>query len=361
LKTGQPPSKPTKLLKSVSEDTERGDSATDLERPLLASTLQDINLQLSSPLFARLPKEIRDMIFRFTIIESIHTTSSEGLLHPRKGSKVYHQNTNHIPKRPGSVGITKVCLSLLLSCRRIYLETHHLPIQLKEHIFYRPCFIGPPSLLSSLSVEKYLQRFGPQQLQFLSDIHVVAHQLFLEDGSFMAMCRLKDMQGIQKLKITMRYCDWWDWERNLKMEMNPWGKSIELGRMVGTRKVDLAQWKEHVWGCAFQELASLREVEIELETSEDRRQELETIVCQAQRWEFPMTGGRVLTTQGLLVRRSCWEGPICAWSRLCPGCSGTSEDRDKCLDRRVRTSASLGLILHIAVLRWRVKYLIEHI
>lgn len=358
---GQPPSKPTQLLKSVSEETERGDSATDLERPILASTLQNINLQLSSPLYARLPKEIRDMIFRFAIIEFIGTTSSEGLLGHRTSSRIYHQNTNQTPTRPGHVGITKVCLSLLLTCRRIYMETHHLPIQLKEHIFYRPCFIGPPSLLSSLSVEKYLRRFRPQQLQFLTDIHIVAHQLFLEDGSFMAMCKLKDMQGIRKLRITMRYCDWWDWERNLRMEMNPWGKSIELRRIAGMRKVDWAPWKEHIWGCAFQELASLREVEMELETSEDRRQELETIIGQAQRWEFPMTGGRVLTTQGLQVRRYWWEGPIYAWSRLCPGCLGTSEDQDKCLDRRLRTSAGLGPILHIAVLKWRVKHLTEHI
>ena len=351
---GQPPSKPTQMLTSVSEKAERGDSATVPERPLLASTIQDVQLQFSSPLYARLPKETRDMIFRFAIIESISTASSEYLPRPRKGAKFYCHNTNQAPTRPGHVGITKVCLGLLLTCRRVYLETHHLPIQLKEHIFYRPCFVGPLSLLSSLSVEKYLQRFRPQQLQFLTDIHIVAHQLFLEDGSFMAICRLKDMQGIRKLKITMRYCDWWDWERNSKMEMNPWGKRIQRGRIVGASKGDLAPWKEHVWGCAFQELASLKEVEMQLETSEDRRQELEAIVSQAMRWEFPMSGGRVLTTQGLKVRRSRWEGPICAWSRLCPGCSGSSEDWDKCLDRRVRTSAGLGPILHIAVLSWRV-------
>lgn len=116
------------------------------------------------------------------------------------------------------------------------------------------------------------------------------------------------------------------------MEMSPLGKCLERVRPDGTRELYFASLQEQAWGYAFQHMTRLKEVEISPEILEDRRQELEEIVCQAQNWDFPMGGDRVLTTRGLSVRRRWWEGPDCVSSSLCSGCWGIAKNCDNCMN-----------------------------
>lgn len=148
------------------------DQVVSDDRPLLASVLEDFDPQSRSRLYCRLPKETRDAIFRFAMTEFINAPSSKRLSYHATGSTAFRPNTGYA--RPGYTEVTRVCFDLLLTCRRVYLETYHLPIQVKEHVFIDPV---PPGLRSPISIEKYIQRFKPQQLEFLTEIHIFAHQM----------------------------------------------------------------------------------------------------------------------------------------------------------------------------------------
>lgn len=345
---GQSTSKFTQIVEPL---VNVSDQISSYDRPLFTSVLEDIDAQLHSPLYGRLPREIRDAIFKFTIAESIDPALSRYLPAPK--FLAFYINRSH--PRHRYVRRTKVrfTLALLFTCRRTYLETYHLPIEIKEHVFYRPRLIAPPDLRSSTSVEAYFQRFDKQQLQFLTRIHIFAHQLFLEDGSFTAICKLDVMQGIQKLKITMRYCDWWEWEKSSKMEMNPWGKSLHFPS-DGTRKAYLTSLKEQAWGFSLQHMASLQELEMELESLGDWKRELDAIVRRAKSWDFPMSGDRVLSSRGLLDRRGWRESPDCARTTLCSECPGKEENCNGCIGGPLRGDMGLGPVLYNVVLRWRI-------
>jgi hypothetical protein len=52
----------------------------------------------------------------------------------------------------------------------------------------------------------------------------------------------------------------------------------------------------------FQELKSLKELDIELETSEDKVADLMAIVEKAKTWKCPLKNGMVLSTEGLQTK-----------------------------------------------------------
>jgi hypothetical protein len=318
--------------------------------PLLASVLEEINLQSRSSLYTVLPGEVREMIFRLSMIDTLVSESSKKSSH-KTASTVSHLNTRYPQSRHKSPS-SNSSLALLLTCRRTYLETYHLPIQVKEHLFYLPSLIGPPGT-RNLSIEKYLQRFKPQQLRFLTDVHIFIHQLFLEDGSFTAICKRGLLQGIRKLKITIRYRDWWEWETSLKIEMSPWGRCLEYRRPDGTRQVHSVSLKEHAWGYAFQHLKGLEELELQLESLGDKFDELEGVVCEAREWAFPISGDRLLTNRGSLAR-VIWECLDCTWSSICGRCVGKGDNCKGCVRRQIHRDVCLGPIINTAVLRWRI-------
>ena len=84
-----------------------------------------VNPQLSSPFYnGRIPAEIRDQIFLYALSE--YTKDDPG--------SQYSVSTNYT--RPGYTGMRKVCIALLLTCRKVYLETYFLPPKMKEHVFW---------------------------------------------------------------------------------------------------------------------------------------------------------------------------------------------------------------------------------
>ena len=120
---------------------------------------------------------------------------------------------------------------------------------------------------------------------------------------------------------------------------------------------------EVAWGSAFKHLPSLKELEIELETSDDKKPELETIVKWAKTWKFPLSGGRALSTEGQEVSYSSWQSPYCFWSGQCPYCGTHSRrhcnsegtpNEEKCAERARLRFAGLGPLCHVYSLRWKV-------
>ena len=79
---------------------------------------------------------------------------------------------------------------------------------------------------------------------------------------------------------------------------------------------------ERAWGSAFKHLKSIKEVEIEFETSDDKKDELLAILKWARTWKFPLDGGMLLSAEGTDVTVMSWQTPLCYWSDICPYCRG---------------------------------------
>lgn len=149
---------------------------------------EDVNPQLSSPLFnGRIPSEIRNHIFEYVLTE--------------EDGNPFSVNTHYT--RPGYTARKALLTNLLLTCRRVYLEAHHLPLINKEHVFWH---YREPEGTGYENEEEYFSRFSPAQLALVRRVHLFAQQFWLEN-SLQHVCKLGVMQGIEHLKITLRRGD----------------------------------------------------------------------------------------------------------------------------------------------------------
>lgn len=172
------------------------------------------------------------------------------------------------------------------------------------------------------------------------------------------------MQGIEKLKITIRRGDWWWNERNARLGINPQrgnGDEAQMHRDWNAEKRgQVIAWREDGWGCAFGNLKELKELEMEFETSEDKAVELGKIVEKAKTWRFPLKDGKALSTEGLEAKTWKWRGPLCLWSDRCPycfgglDCQGNRTQGTPCIEKRRLRGLGLGPECTVVSLRWRV-------
>ena len=111
----------TRGLKSASN---RHDNSPEHEtlrvasKPAAASILDhgQVDPQLESPIFARLPLELREMIWDYAL---------------RKYQDTSEPFSRDVPFcRPGREGPVRIAVDLLSTCRAVYLETYTLPIRL---------------------------------------------------------------------------------------------------------------------------------------------------------------------------------------------------------------------------------------
>lgn len=349
-------------LLPLSTETDSGPSLQNL--PIHELQLQ-VDPQKASPLYnGKVPPEIRDHIFLYCLQEEPKTDEAS----------VWALDTLYT--RPGYSGTRKVDISLLLTCRRIYLETYHLPARTKEHVFFHSSPTTPPHQSNHTNPFGYriehdhFTNLQPWQLALVKEIHLFTQMFWLEQ-TFPVMCRQDFMRGIEKVKITIRRGDWWWNESNHPLIINPYRQTVQHYFCLGEMQQDIAvqerggtvPWLNSAWGFAFKQLPSLKEVEMEFETSDDKKQELERIVKWAKTWKFPLNYGKVLSTEGLEVTSSSWQSPFCFWSDQCPYCgthhrnhcnSEGTPNEEKCAERAALRLSGLGPKCHIHSLRWRV-------
>ena len=82
----------------------------------------ECNAQTASPLFSLVPGEIRTVIFRLALAEY------EDPAHQYDFDSFYY--------RPGYRARKRIATPLLRTCRRVWLETWHLPSSLAEHAWW---------------------------------------------------------------------------------------------------------------------------------------------------------------------------------------------------------------------------------
>lgn len=302
---------------------------------------EEVNLQISSPLFnGRVPAEVRDRIFEFVLTEDEDTQ--------------YEQDTHYT--RPGYGSHKSLQTNLLLTCRRVYLESHHLPLINREHVFWHH---REPEGIGYENEAEYFARFRPDQLALVRKVHLFTQQFWLE-ASLQHVCKLPVMQTIEKMTITLRRGDWWFWERSNTLGINPQRGTADADLMRADWKLEAQgqaiPWDENAWGCSFKHLRALQGLEFEFETTVFEEKQLQDIVEHAKTWRFPMGEGRVLSAAGQKVHRSTWRGPWCVWSKTCEKChwydgGGSCQ---VCNERRESLRYGIGPMLVVLSLRWKL-------
>jgi hypothetical protein len=331
------------LPESEDEDHYLEQDEEPVREPLVERlTGEDCNLQISSPLFnGRIPPEVRNRIFEYVL------TEDEDIQ--------YKQDTHYT--RPGYGSHKSLLTNLLLTCRRVYLEAHHLPLINREHVFWHH---REPEGTGYENESAYFSRFRPDQLAMVRKVHLFTQQFWLE-GSLQDVCRLPVIQTIEKMTITLRRGDWWFWEDANTLGINPQrgDANAHLMRADWGREAagHVIPWHENAWGCSFQYLENLQELEMEFETTVYEEKQLQEIVEHAKMWRFPMGEAKVLSAGRQKVHRSTWKGPRCVWSNRCEGCR-QSGDRNPncqvCQERKESKERGLGPMLVVLSLRWKL-------
>jgi len=257
-----------------------------------ASSLVTVDPQSASPLFNCIPAEIRNHIFELALTAFDDKT------------KPYRQNAYYC--RPGHRYAQKIDTNLLLTCRRILSETQDLPASINEYTLWY--WRGPPDVRENeISLEN--SRSALMGRRGLEKIHVFAQQFWLESYNrgpirgFNAFTSVWKYTFATHLKITIRHSDWWWWEYGAQLALDP----KRAGRPAADDySMPSSSFAEGSWGSEFQNLIGLQSFELELETFEEKKDELDSIVSRASDWQFPLDGGHVLVLDHPKTRRMGW-------------------------------------------------------
>ncbi|KAJ6470635.1 hypothetical protein C8R47DRAFT_1148794, partial [Mycena vitilis] len=254
-------------------------SSSESDEPLATKiSASHVNPQLQSPLFATLYPEIRNLLFTIALTEYDDPTRPYGR------HECYYG--------PGFEFAGRIDTNLLLSCRVVYLETSTLPVALNEHVFWMESRRGPPGRpFSNLDHNTYFGRMTPQQRAAVQRVRFFS-QLFWLEGRIAQTW--PSALTVRKLAITNRHTDWWRWEDDEPLRMKP---------------------PQLAWDSWVRSMPQLDELELELETIESKKEQLEERVQVALGWKFPLEDGDTLVHDGNAPAKSMWVGS----SRMAPG------------------------------------------
>ena len=254
--------------------------------------------QTESPLFGRIPAEIRTQIFRQAL--TAHYDKSR----PFPPTACFY--------RPGHRYALKTDTNLLLTCRRVYNETAALPVAINEYCFWY--WRAPPS-----TDPQYNKIYNAHPLtarrQQMKTFHLFTQQFWLEDtnmyaGSnqgFASWVRLRDVPELRPntLIITIRHSDWWWWESGQRLKLDP-KKTGQADLYNLKRPTD--GFDKRSWGAQFSMLSDLQEFRLELETVESKKNELDVIVERARGWKFLTKDDVQLVLDPSKTKRTGWKG-----------------------------------------------------
>lgn len=130
-----------------------------------------ITSQTLSPLYQKIPAEIRELIWQFALLRY------EDLQLPFDPSKQYC--------RPGQIARLRIAVELLLTCRAIYVETFLLPFILNPiTVFDNEEDDQPPGQLlkgTPATLGRSLKLY-PWQFASINEVDITASQMNLEGG-----------------------------------------------------------------------------------------------------------------------------------------------------------------------------------
>ncbi|EWZ33442.1 hypothetical protein FOCG_16941 [Fusarium oxysporum f. sp. radicis-lycopersici 26381] len=159
--------------------------------------------QDESPLFTKLPGEVRDSIFSYVLTDHPDPTPT----------KKFRENTCYT--RPSYLAAQSTDTRLLRTCRAIYRETWFKPFLLREHTEWAtgedrapPPHKAPPRL--GLMLAKISKSLGTDNVE-IERLRVFAQMYRLEDNGLQDILRTPHLAP-RTMTLTIRHTDWWYWE-----------------------------------------------------------------------------------------------------------------------------------------------------
>ncbi|KAI0107526.1 hypothetical protein GGR51DRAFT_515879 [Nemania sp. FL0031] len=379
---------------------------------------QEVNPQLASPLFnGRIPAEIRNLIFEYAVTEfpsprariikadscvqqshdlipipELPSPSAvesvvervrgqiQGIALSRHRMRPFIMSHTRQPQdgfdwlRFDNTEPMRVGTTLLLTCRRAYLEAHSLPLLQTEQRFY--CFRGPFGGGEGGSrtdigefITGWLSNPAPtkdlSQKDLVRSVRLFTQQYWLEDSFQSCVNGSLWFANLEHLRITLRRSDWWDWERGAPLRINPFKGNCHHRHTVDLMHRDMStetgnvEFTEGAWGRAFSRMSKLKTLTIDFETSEDKRAEMDVIVSWALKWRFPLLDGRHLSTGGRPASKMSWRGLKHHWGDNCVSCgrfvwnNPRGDECPKCRETKLLVSQRYGPQLLIWTCVWK--------
>ncbi|KUI68844.1 hypothetical protein VM1G_04174 [Cytospora mali] len=360
--------------------------------------------------------------------------------------------------RPGYTGQCKLYTALLRTCRQIYIETNKIPSRNMKKVFYSSggpysSRYSPVEYISQLPPEAARQichlhiftnlwwlenrffamvtnmpdllsadlaqpvAFPPPPIPPPPHDPVLALSRILQNPPRIPSSPRRPWrvsEHLTKLRITIRRTDWPGWESNSPLAINPFGADpadrpahqLMQRDMHASFQADMdlnlqqrhsspsrvERWAN--WGLLFLQMVSLKMLTIDFETSEDKRDEMKSIVHWAQQtWRFPVlqrlsgdssdpftaehiqmhhrdnpvdltpwsSSIRVLTAEDHEVKRSSWRGLRHHFADSCPSCHtrwfdvGTTLGCEMCHKMRHLKDEGKGPQLLVWTVTWTLK------
>ncbi|KAJ9132231.1 Alanine--tRNA ligase, partial [Coniochaeta hoffmannii] len=301
-------------------------SPLPLHTRLLATPPQP---QPNCPLFSLLPAEVRSDIFSLALADYPDPSPDR------------HYQAETCYTRPAYFAPRRTDWQLLATCRLAYAEAWHLPFVLREQTHWLtsqdrapPEYRvgrgdgrgGVPGSTQREMLERRLAQvarsLGGEEEEEEGDgfeiqgLRVFAQMYKLEGGHLAALLGTPGLRP-RRVTLTVRHADWWFWESDERL------------------RVEGQQWLEGVCG---QLRASVREVCIELESLERKKDQVDEIARQMrERWFFKRGDG-----EGLFADVSGRADEVTRWS-------GTSTWNGR---RWVRDETAEGRLDYYVVAVW---------
>lgn len=234
-----------------------------LPTPLLATPPAP---QPSSPLFSVLPAEVRSHIFTLALTDYPDPSPDK------------HYDSATCFTRPSYFAPRRSDTALLRTCRAAFLECWYLPYILKEQTHWLTARSrSPPEYDEHADKAAMTSRLGHISKQLGEDVEIRSLRVFaqmyrLEEGGLAELLRNGRLNP-RSLTLTIRHADWWYWEDDEPLRFD--GGWLEAVSLVLP--------------------ASVRELHIELESLERKKDQIDGIVKQmCERWLFKRKDGAVL-------------------------------------------------------------------
>jgi len=245
------------------------------------SDLDPANPQEDSLLFNFIPAEIRNQIF------DLVCTAYDDNAHPYPQDAYYY--------RPRFRYAHRIDTAILRTCRRAYMETRHLPGSLNSHVEWHNRSRGPPVWTA--------EQGSPRSA---TSVHLFMQQVCLQSWDQRAYRLTQEFDHLRELKITIRHSDWWYWESDHALGLDP--KSSESYGIGQPADVNAPLIPNGAWGRSFYYLEGLEIFVLELETRVGKEKELEAIVARAKDWRFGLGDGSSLALDPAKTKRTGWIG-----------------------------------------------------
>ncbi|PSN74500.1 hypothetical protein BS50DRAFT_567335 [Corynespora cassiicola Philippines] len=244
-----------------------------------------IHSQEQSPLFGKIPAEIRNEIFLLALQQYVDPDPE----------KRYAIDTYYT--RPGCEGPIRQDTQLLWVCKRIHTETKNIPFWDHEVVFWLGSSQRAPPDITWKNGKalgyRYVRALSQHQRLNIRNARVYGQMYALGDP----LSRLFSpgvVPHIQKLVVTIRYTDWWWWEDN---------SLPTLDMFIDMESVKLPP--------------SVNKVQMELENREANEKVLDGIVNafyeHPDRWHWKTEDGTELRIQGETPKEGIkewkWLGP----------------------------------------------------